>query len=188
MILTITKKRGFRQSWVIKIRVSGYNDDMPFLPDLLTKIKTLGAALAVFVTGLPEKFSVLCAAIRKKGMFSGKLFPGTRKWPLIGLGAALVLLLALICALLVINRGPRAGPPSAGELAGPVQKIRIPPEELFLPEEPDFLPGVLLERERRGVWTAEDAAPYWQDPLKHGEEPWREQVELAIDELLERVP
>ena len=64
----------------------------------------------------------------------------------------------------------------------------IPPEELFLPDEPDYLPGVLLEREQRTSWTTEDASSYWQDPLKFGEEQWREKIEAAIDEFLERVP
>jgi len=64
----------------------------------------------------------------------------------------------------------------------------IPAEELFLPDEPDFIPGVLLQRDRRSSWTNEDALEYWQDPLKDGEEHWREKIESSIDEYLERVP
>jgi len=64
----------------------------------------------------------------------------------------------------------------------------IPADELFLPQEPDFLPGVILERERKTIWTEQDAGIYWLDPLKHGEEQWREKIETAIDEFLERVP
>ncbi|MDR2501381.1 MAG: hypothetical protein LBD37_09955 [Treponema sp.] len=64
----------------------------------------------------------------------------------------------------------------------------IPSGELFLPAEPDFVPGVLLERERRTTWTMDDAAPWWQDPLKNGEERWRDRVEKTVDELLEKVP
>jgi hypothetical protein len=166
-----------------------YNDDMPFLPDLLTKLRSLGAALAGFFRGLPGKFSSLFVRLREKGAPSGKLFQGRRKWLLIGLGAVLILLLFLLAtALLVVDRNSRGGPLPAEELSGPVQETRIPREELFFPEEPDFIPGVLLERERRDLWTAEDAASYWWDPLKSGEEPWREQAESAIDELLERVP
>lgn len=65
--------------------------------------------------------------------------------------------------------------------------LAIPAEELFLPEEPDFLPGVLLERERRESWSEQDADEYWQDPLRSGEEQWRVKIEAAIDEFLERV-
>jgi len=64
----------------------------------------------------------------------------------------------------------------------------IPAEDLFLPDEPDYIPGVLLRRDRRSSWTDEDALEYWQDPLKNGEEQWREKIESSIDEYLERVP
>jgi hypothetical protein len=164
---------------------------MSFLPDLLTKLKKPGAALAAFFRGLPGKARApgkpSADPARGKGVLSGKLPPERRKRLFMALGAALVLLLlSLAAALLITSRRTRAGPPPK-DPAGPVQG-GILREELFLPEEPDFVPGVLLERERRNFWTPEDAAPYWQDPLKHGEEPWREQAESVIDELLERVP
>ncbi|MCL2243129.1 MAG: hypothetical protein FWC03_01515 [Treponema sp.] len=64
----------------------------------------------------------------------------------------------------------------------------IPAQELFLPDEPDFVPGVLLERERRSSWTGQDASAFWRDPLMYGEEQWREKIETAVDRLLENVP
>jgi len=64
----------------------------------------------------------------------------------------------------------------------------IPAEELFLPDEPDYLPGVILEREQRSSWTESDALEHWRDPLRFGEEKWRGEIEAAIDEFLERVP
>jgi hypothetical protein len=67
-------------------------------------------------------------------------------------------------------------------------RIPVPPEEIFLPEEPDFVPGVILEREKRTEWTENDAREYWRDPLKEGEEQWREKIEGEIDKYLERVP
>jgi hypothetical protein len=66
--------------------------------------------------------------------------------------------------------------------------IVIPADELFFPDEPDFLPGVLLERDRRSSWTEQDALEHWQNPLISGEEQWREKIESAIDAFLERVP
>jgi len=66
--------------------------------------------------------------------------------------------------------------------------VPLPAEELFLPDEPDFLPGVLLGRERRSSWTEQDAEEFWQDPLREGEEQWRERIEASIDEFLERIP
>jgi len=67
-------------------------------------------------------------------------------------------------------------------------RVPVPPDEIFLPEEPDFVPGVILEREKRTMWTEKDAEEYWQDPLKEGEEQWREKIETEIDKYLERVP
>ncbi|MCL2185298.1 MAG: hypothetical protein FWB86_05510 [Treponema sp.] len=64
----------------------------------------------------------------------------------------------------------------------------IPAGELLLPDEPDFVPGVLLERDRKTSWTQEDAELFWQDPLRQGEEQWREKIEIEIDKILERVP
>ena len=66
--------------------------------------------------------------------------------------------------------------------------IFIPQDELFLPEEPDFVPGVLLERERRDAWTADDAASWWRDPLKNGEQIWRDQIEKTVDAIMGSVP
>ena len=65
---------------------------------------------------------------------------------------------------------------------------RIPAEDLFLPDEPDFVPGVILDREKRTQWTAEDALPWWQDPLKDGEQEWRDQIEKTVDEIMGSVP
>ena len=64
----------------------------------------------------------------------------------------------------------------------------IPAGELFIPDEPDFIPGVLLGRDRRESWTYEDAAEFWQDPLRSGEEPWRERIESVINRFWESVP
>jgi len=66
--------------------------------------------------------------------------------------------------------------------------IPVPADEIFLPEEPDFIPGVLLEREQRSSWNEQDASEYWQDPLRSGEEAWHIMIESAVDDLLERVP
>ena len=69
-----------------------------------------------------------------------------------------------------------------------VQQNIIPPGDLFLPDEPDFIPGVILEREQRTSWTVDDAMPWWQDPLKNGEEQWRTRIEKTVDEIMENVP
>jgi hypothetical protein len=68
------------------------------------------------------------------------------------------------------------------------RSLEIPPEDLFLAGEPDFLPDVLLEREPRLFWTAGDVRPYWTDPLDGGAQPFLDTIEGVIDDLMERVP
>jgi len=99
--------------------------------------------------------------------------------------AVVVVLLILSVALSL--KGSNKKEPAAGK-DGLNRQAAIPADELFLPEEPDYVPGVLLQREQRSSWTEEDAAVYWNDPLKQGEEQWREKLEAAVDEFLERVP
>jgi len=81
---------------------------------------------------------------------------------------------------------------SKDDVTGGPEKLSInypiPPGELFLPDEPDYIPGVLLDREQRASWTEQNALEFWQDPLRYGEEQWREKIEAVIDEFLERVP
>ena len=94
----------------------------------------------------------------------------------------------LVLTISLLARGGAQEREGVAEGAIPVWQGYIPPDDLFLPEEPDFIPGVLLEREQRAVWTASDADPLWQDPLRNGEEPWRDSIERTIDEIMESVP
>jgi hypothetical protein len=158
---------------------------MAFLPDFLKKVKAFFAAFAGFFKELAGKLNLL-ELLKKLGGFLYDLIQkllSDKKRRIIFFGGAggLVLLIVIISLL---GRKPAKEIPAAN-----VRPIAaIPPEELFLTEEPDFVPSVLLERERRSTWTAEDAAPFWYDPLKNGEEEWREKIETTIDEYLERVP
>jgi len=117
-----------------------------------------------------------------------RLSPENRKLTiLVTVGAFLALMLVITGISLLVNKNT-AEPElhSAGSAVG--RPAIIPPEELFLPDEPDFLPGVILDREQRKEWTAEDAAPFWRDPLRDGEEQWRIYIEKTIDEIMENVP
>ena len=105
-----------------------------------------------------------------------------RRPMLFALGGFAVLFLILIIAILAANLG---GPKKSAPVdlsAGPV----IPPEDLFIPEEPDFLPDFLLEREPRRSWTVDDIRPYWRNPGNEGL--WRGEVKSAVDKLMEGVP
>jgi hypothetical protein len=161
---------------------------MPFLPDLFTKLNNMVTAAADFLKGLGARASRRFTRIREY-VVQKEPFRGGKRLVVIGLGGLCILLLfALIAVLVVMNHTADAGPRTAADEHRVFPGAPVPPEELFLPDEPDFLPGVTLERDRRQSWSAEDAEPHWQDPLKNGEEPWRERVEAVIDELLEHVP
>ncbi|MCL2833433.1 MAG: hypothetical protein FWD78_09715 [Treponema sp.] len=62
----------------------------------------------------------------------------------------------------------------------------IPVDELFYPDEPDFLPDLLVDKPNNN-WTADDIRPYWQDPGLNNETQWREIAGNAIDKLMEGV-
>ena len=99
---------------------------------------------------------------------------------------AVLLLIFLLVKLMPGDKDSRQNIRAAGSTS--VRPDIIPPDELFIPDEPDFVPGVILDREQRSQWTAADAEPFWQDPLKSGEEQWRNRIEKAVDEIMERIP
>jgi hypothetical protein len=104
-------------------------------------------------------------------------------------GFLLLVLLVLIGVVLTMNYSNAAVERAAArELSDTFTPLAIPPEDLFLPGEPDFFPEVLLEKEPQRVWTGEDARQFWRDPLQNNPERWRERMETAIDRLMERIP
>jgi len=95
-------------------------------------------------------------------------------------GLAALLLILVITAVALSARGPREG-------AATHRAVHlIPPEELFIPAEPDFVPDFLLEREPRHFWSVEDIRPYWRVPANP--EFWQGVIRSAVDELMENVP
>jgi hypothetical protein len=138
-----------------------------------------------------------------KGIFTGALekirlhaeaLTGTRRLFVLLFLGIFVLLLAgsLLTVVLLTRQGSGPASPEGGDVSDTFRPRPIPPEEFFLPGEPDFLPEVLLERERRESWTAEDARPFWTDPLDGledaGRERYIERMGAEIDEMMERVP
>jgi len=155
----------------------------PRLPDQIYEFAAgVKAALYPFFHKAVEKGTEL-----GKGLLE-RLPPEKRKPVLmVSIGACAVLVLVFAGIPLLTRDKPDERKPAAVGNA-PARQGIIPPDDLFLPSEPDFIPGVMLEREQRTVWTAADAAPLWQDPLKNGEEPWRNRIEKTIDEIMESVP
>ncbi|MDR2783322.1 MAG: hypothetical protein LBB48_05710 [Treponema sp.] len=63
----------------------------------------------------------------------------------------------------------------------------IPVEDIFLPDEPDYLPEVILEREPH-TWDAEDTREYWTNPLENEQINWRETITNVVDGIMSKVP
>jgi hypothetical protein len=99
-----------------------------------------------------------------------------------------MLFVGLAVLTLVMRRGAEETSASQNELDRSFRALSIPAEDLFLPDEPDFLPGIILEREPRGAWSSEDARQFWSNPSDGDETLWRERISSTIDELLEGVP
>ncbi|MDR1566091.1 MAG: hypothetical protein LBS48_02265 [Treponema sp.] len=107
-----------------------------------------------------------------------------RKPVLFCLGGAVLLLILLIIVVLAAQAGSSGG---AGLPEAP--GVSVSPEDFFMPQEPDFLPDTLLEREPRRPWTSEDVRPFWKDPADSAlKEDWRWEMSRVIDELMESVP
>jgi hypothetical protein len=99
-----------------------------------------------------------------------------------------VIILLLLVLALASSRSGGSGDGAAAPASDLSADPGLPADEFFLPYEPDFVPGVLLEREPRDGWTEEDARPYWTDPKEGNEEAWRRRIEKGIDAMLESVP
>ena len=168
---------------------------MPFPPDLSARIQAFAVHVQSALSGLFRKLGekteeIWLNAQLIEDRLLGKVPAEKRRTVIIGAisGFAGILVLLLFFA---------AGTPEKDKTEGQTVKTTsarspgreiIPPDDVFLPDEPDFVPGVILEREQRAEWTAADVDIWWQDPLKNGEEPWRSLIEKTVDEILESVP
>jgi hypothetical protein len=114
--------------------------------------------------------------------------PEKRRFVHYGIVGFFAVIFVVIIMGLVLSRTPSDKETASTANFNVPRSSLIPPDELFLPEEPDFVPGIMLEREQRIQWTAADAVPFWQDPLKNGEQEWRNLIEKTVDEIMESVP
>ena len=187
-----------------------------FFTQIRSLLSNAAAKLAGDSAGIRDDAAGLLAgaqiAVDKK---LGNLPPGLRKPALVSAAAGLAVLLVVLVGM-AKGAGPESGRANdaageadggaAVETAGDAERAPaawdfrppegntadgrdiVPTEELFLPPEPDFLPGVLPGRDRRAEWTTADALPWWKNPLTDGEERWRARIESMIDEIMEGVP
>jgi hypothetical protein len=119
---------------------------------------------------------------------AGKAGGFLKRWRLFVFAGIAILVAVPLITLLVMKIAASAS--AKEKTPAPLfENISIPQEDLFLPDEPDFLPGVLLEQERKKTWSIEDAKQYWTDPVAGADSSrLREQFSASIDAMLERVP
>ena len=115
-----------------------------------------------------------------KGLAALRLAVEKRRPAVFVIGGAVVFFLVLVITIAALaSRSP-------GE-AAPMRAVHlIPPEELFIPDEPDFVPDFLLEREPRHLWSIDEIRPYWRTP--GNPEFWHNVIRSAVDELMENIP
>ena len=172
---------------------------MPFPSRIKELIQSLISGIKTVIIGFFRNMAEKAAQLRVRiqvilDRLLERIPAGKRRLVLMITAGVCAVLLIIIAGTSLLARGrsgeQRISSSGYGASSGrdAVQRAVIPPDELFLPAEPDFVPGVMLERDRRAAWTAEDAAPLWQDPLKNGEQEWRDRIEKTVDEILESVP
>ena len=129
------------------------------------------------LTGLCGRiYSLFGSLIPLKGAFT----PEKKRILVFVMGGFVSLFLLIMIASLFLRQA------NTGSTASQRAAHSIPVEELFYPNEPDFAPVYLLEREPRQFWSFEDISPYWRSP--GNPDFWRGEVKTAIDLLMEGVP
>ena len=117
----------------------------------------------------------------------------------IGATAGLLVLLVLLLALGLSSgstgtdrsegQSGRSQPSAKKDAKGGAVAIpAIPPETLWIPSEPLTVPGVLLSREPRERWSAEDAKEWYTVPDDTLLSDLAAVSARQIDEILESVP
>jgi hypothetical protein len=123
----------------------------------------------------------------KTGVLADRILmriPEGKKRPLLIVSAgASGVLIVLVLVFFTVNAGKHGQ-----DRARPETVIAIPAEDFFLPEEPDYLPGLLFEWEPEAPWTAGKAGRFWKDPGSGDDDFWREEMSRVIDKLMESVP
>jgi len=108
--------------------------------------------------------------------------PVNKRKPVLINAGVTVFLLILVVVISMITK------PKEEQVQEPRALSAIPADDLFLPDEPDFMPQYLLEREPAAGWNIDSVRPFWKDPLANRHEFWLNEMTSLIDEMLENVP
>lgn len=146
------------------------------MTDILSRVK--GTIQTVFSKALSVKRTVGLPVIDK---FLRKY----RNVLILGAGVVALLFMTLIAVSLINTK-------STKRQRFPIQAEKItpsfiPPEDIFLPDEPDFLPDVLLEKQPK-KWDTQDVRPFWTNPLENNTSQWEDDIENTVNEIMEKMP
>jgi len=151
------------------------------------KIKNIPGKAAESLLGFLPALQNAFARTQKKlksltNRFLGRL-PKEKKIPvLICLGG----LAAILVILIITSIAAGIGGTKRSAASNTAISLHIPPDEFFIPSEPDFVPDFLLGREPRQSWSVETIRPFWRSPGNH--DLWRGEIKTAVELLLEAVP
>ena len=146
-------------------------------------LKKCGDLWGNFLTFLGEEWKGITGKIKSASdRILGRFPEGTRRLILLASGALVILLFVLVFSTLALASRRPAQAASPELPSG----LSIPMADLFIPAEPDFIPGFLFEREVRHTWTLEDINPYWKIP--GNPDLWRREIRSAVDILMEDIP
>ena len=146
------------------------------------------AALGAFAAGVGKAGASLAAkagpvAARLAQNFTQVRLMTKKKQAMIFIAGGL---LVLFLTLLVTALATAALRPGEAAPANARAAYAIPAGELFIPDEPDFIPGILLGRGPRQSWSLEDIRPYWRAP--ENPEFWQGVLRTAVDGIMEHIP
>jgi hypothetical protein len=102
--------------------------------------------------------------------------------------AALVIVLVVpIVMLFFANRQKTEEAATQAQKRTMFTGLSIPKEDLYLPDEPDYLPPAVI-RERERSWSPEKAGEWWTNPANIGDDRMIERVRDDVNAILDKVP
>jgi hypothetical protein len=145
------------------------------LPGVSSRVK--GTIRTVFSRILSMKWAVGLSIIDELRKY--------RKILMLAVGVIVFLSLTLVVISLINAE-------SAKKLQSPIpvensRLISIPLEDIFLPDEPDFLPNAILKKQPK-KWDAQDARPFWTNPLENDSFQWQDNIKNTVDKIMEKTP